>query len=243
MTPQALHSLLTILREGPGEGKSNLCSRTSLLLGRVAAAPSAEAALKTPKMVAGVMEVLKAAVTRHGVIQGVKEGGGGGGASGGDAAAAAAAAAAATTEEANGSIMDGMLRCLAVSVSDPGVAKEVLGKGGCASICAALSTAQATLVLGYAGKRSRGVGMGNGLKALISLCDVEGGGDTLLKEGACEAFNAAILCPGRDSDPSSPTVRKNAAVGVAKLAKHPLCYEKLKAGRAIEVILSLKELH
>ena len=84
--------------------------------------------------------------------------------------------------------------------------------------------------------------MGNGLKALIGLCEVEGCEDAMLAEGACDAFTAALLCPGKDSDPASSTVRKNAAVGVAKLARHPPCHERLKAGRALEVIMQLRDL-
>jgi len=244
-TPHAIQSLLTVLREGPGGGRSVLCCRVSLLLGRLSGAPSGETALQGVKTASACVEVLRASLSR---LQRMTQSQG-----------SAEAVALATEEEEEAQIADGILRCLAVSVGSKETAasllmaksaspplstpsKTAVASGVIGTICAALENAQKTLVTGYPGKRVRGIGMGNGLKALIGLCEVEGCEDAMLAEGACDAFTAALLCPGKDSDPASSTVRKNAAVGVAKLARHPPCHERLKAGRALEVIMQLRDL-
>ena len=115
----------------------------------------------------------------------------------------------------------------------------------------ALQGALPTLRIGYAGKRTRSVGVGNALKVLIALADLvvasgpagEAAGAQLLGEGACAVATEALMCPGRDGDPAAPVVRRNAATAVAKLARHPGCYAALKGLRAMEALVQLKELH
>lgn len=239
--------LLGVLREGGvDEGRAALSSRASMLLGRVASSPSGEAALLTPAIADSVLGLLKLF-------------------------AGAAPAPSAGEEGDGGMLVDGLLRCLAVcaggsasgAASSGGsgatathataaplsLAPRLLAGGACSTVVAALRSALETLQTGFKGKRIRTVGVGNALKILIALAELvaEGGGGEaagrrLLEEGACEVATAALMCPGKEGDPNTPLVRRNAGTAVAKLSRNSACYERLKSLRAMEALMQLKEL-
>jgi hypothetical protein len=198
-----------------------LRGRTATLLGRLATSAAAAAAL------AG-----DAAAVRHVVALLAKS-----------AAAPPAVLpdwARATLVDSEGAFQDGLLRLLAGA--GDGVAEAVFAAGGVAALAAALRSALAPAAPAAAGAppaRARTVGAGNACKVLIALAAHAPAHDAFLRDGACDALADALKSPGPDGDAAAAAVRRNAAAAIARLMRHPACAERLRAQRAMEVLLSL----
>ncbi len=206
--------LLGMLDEGAGDMPFEVRSRAALLLGRLSGLPSTAAALCDPAVVARVTAWLAEA------LQAGK---------GGDAAA---------------QYQDGLVRILAAAASATPAATTALHAAGGAATLSAFIAAALPSLRPSAGLRSRAPAVGNACKALIGLADASpedaAAGlpprpDALLAAGACEVLVEALKCAGDDNVP----VRKNAAVALARLARHPAAHARIRDLRGMEILVQV----